>query len=204
MKTAERMNVKPAAKASIKLIEGESNIIKAFDSIKRRGVSLQRELHIAACSVLAHVGKHKDIRLVTRALESVPDMVRGNALRSWFDAFAPVTFDKGKAKYDSSKQVRLADAMGKPFWSFKAKEGTEYESPNFAKLIESLVKRLETDQLKVGSNHADAIAMLNELATAYELAEPSETEESTESETVPPIPAEPVSETATAETAQAA
>jgi hypothetical protein len=52
--------VKSAKPSAIKLIEGESAIKKALASIKTRGATLQRDIHTACCSVLAHVGKHKD------------------------------------------------------------------------------------------------------------------------------------------------
>src|SRR6185312_15120942 len=101
-------NVKASTPATIKLIDGESAIKKALASIQTRGATLQRDIHTAACSVLAHVGKHSDIRLVTELLKALPDMTRKNAVKAWFEFYGPVTFAEGDViKFNASNPVRL-------------------------------------------------------------------------------------------------
>jgi hypothetical protein len=89
--------------------------------LKARGTTLNAAIHSAACSVLAHVGQHRDIRMVDRLLVVVSDSVRANRLKVWFSAFGPVEFVEGQAKYRRAKTL-LGDAVAKPFWKFKAKK----------------------------------------------------------------------------------
>ena len=152
-------NEKPAA---IKLIEGESAIKKALESIKARGASLQRDIHTAACSVLAHVGKHKDVRLVSKLLESMPDMSRKNAIKAWFESFGPVAWnEKGEIMYQPATRMQLGAAMGKPFWSFKPEAA--YVPLEVSKAFDSFIKRLEKDSKETGRDHAKLISQLTNL-----------------------------------------
>jgi hypothetical protein len=162
--------VKAATPAKLVLIEGEKAIAKALDSIKARGASLQKDCHTAACSVLQHVGKHKDIRLVTRLLESMPDMTRKNAVKAWFEFFGPIAFtDKGEIKYAAEKPVQLGAAMGKPFWSFKPEAA--YIPLEVGKAFDSFIKRLEKDHKETGRDHSKLVAQLLNLRPDDESAE---------------------------------
>lgn len=99
-----------------------SSVAKAEAAlVKARGTTLNAAIHSAACSVLAHVGQHRDVRLVDRLLVVVSDSVRANRLKAWFSAFGPVEFVEGQAKYRRARTL-LGDAVAKPFWKFKAKK----------------------------------------------------------------------------------
>ncbi|TYO65485.1 hypothetical protein FXV83_16245 [Bradyrhizobium hipponense] len=151
--------VKAATPSVIKLIDGETAIKKALASIKTRGATLQRDIHVACCSVLAHVGKHSDIRLVTELLSSLPDMTRKNAVKAWFEFFGPVTFaEGGDIKFNGANPVKLGDAMAKPFYAFKPE--ADYVPMDIAKSIDSLVKKMERDHKETGRDHTSMIAKL--------------------------------------------
>ncbi|MGX9944904.1 hypothetical protein ACTG4Q_20800 [Bradyrhizobium denitrificans] len=151
--------VKASTPATLKLIDGETAIKKALASIQTRGASLQRDIHVAACSVLAHVGKHSDIRLVTELLKALPDMTRKNAVKAWFEAHGPVLFVEGDViKFNPATTLRLGDAMAKPFWVFKPE--AEYVPMDIAKSIDSLVKKMERDHKETGRDHTSMIAKL--------------------------------------------
>ena len=152
-------NVKNATPAAIKLVESVPAIEKLLASIKTRGATLQKDIHIAACSVLAHVGKHGDVRLVSRLLESCPDMTRKNAIKAWFEAFGPVAFgEKGEVKHNPATKLQLATAMGKPFWVFKPEEA--YVPMDVAKAFDSFIKKLEKDHKETGRDHTSMVAKL--------------------------------------------
>ena len=151
--------VKTAAPAAIKLIEGESAIKKALESIKTRGASLQRDIHTAACSILSHVGKHKDVRLVTSLLESMPDMSRKNALKAWFEHHGPVQFtEKGEIKYAPENRMLLGNAMAKPFWAFKPEAA--YVPLNVSAAFDQFIKKLEKDHKETGVDHSKLVSQL--------------------------------------------
>jgi hypothetical protein len=131
----------------------EAEINKAVSRFTRHGQLLQAEAHRIACSVLRHVGEYRDIHVVRRFLDAMPDMARANALRTWFETFGPVTFDGNVAYFNKAGKTKLGEAIDKPFWKFKANEGEEYQPVNPSALIEALIKKLEKDGLKTGRDH---------------------------------------------------
>ncbi len=137
---------------------------KALDNliadIKTRGESLARDTHIAACSVLLHVGKHSDIRMVTRLLDAVHATTRKNALMAWFEHYGQVTFGaKGECTFVADKATMLGEAMAKPFWQFSPEPA--YKPLDIGTFIDSMVKKLKTDTDKTKRDHADLINHLN-------------------------------------------
>ena len=151
----------PASPAPVKvtLITSLKAIDAAIISMHERGQSLQTDMHTVACSVLAHVGKHRDTRVVMKLINAVPDMVRMNSLKLWFETFGNVKFD-GKDVRLTDNACRIADAMKKPFWKFKATEGVPYEPVDIPAMIASMVKRLEKDAKITGMDHSAVIHKL--------------------------------------------
>lgn len=135
--------------------------IKALHVI---GATYQQRVHVLACSVLAHVGKHGDTRpvtaMVSKMIEAMPDMVRVNSLKAWFEAFGKITFDKDVAGYAKSKTQRLGEAMEKPFWKFKSLEGVVYEPLVFGTWADKQIKLLQKDAEKTGRNYDALILQL--------------------------------------------
>jgi hypothetical protein len=162
--------VKTAKPEVLKLVDSVPAIEKLLASIKTRGATLQKDIHVAACSILQHVGKHSDVRLVSKLLESMPDMSRKNAIKAWFESFGPVAWnEKGEIKYQPATKLQLATAMGKPFWSFKPE--ADYVPLDVAKAFDSFVKRLEKDAKETGRDHASLIANLANLRPGDESEE---------------------------------
>jgi hypothetical protein len=154
--------VKEAKAATFTLITGTADIEKALASIKTRGAALQQDIHKAGCSVLAHVGKHKDIRLVTKLLDAMPDMARKNAIKAWFESFGPVIFaEDGKIAYHPATSLRLGDAMAMPFWRFKPEQA--YVPMNVGQALDQLIKKLEKDHKETGNSHLAIVAGLSKL-----------------------------------------
>lgn len=163
--------VKPAAApATLTLVVGATNITSRLAALKTTLANAQAETHVLACSILSHVGKHKDVRLVTTMLESLGDMVRKNAVKSWFEAHGPIAFnDKGEIRFEKSRPLQLAKAMGTPFWKFKPE--AEYKPLEMDKTFDRWIKMLETDQTKAGRDHSGLIAQLLAIRPASESAE---------------------------------
>lgn len=138
-----------------KLIKTEALILKAIGSIKTRGNNLQNDVHIAACSILALFADSKDVRIVRTFMEALPASYRTNALRDWFTAYGPVSWDKNKAvfnaKFDLSeldKSVR--QALLDPFWLFSPE--AVYQPLNLNAKLDQLIKALASDQTKGDHN----------------------------------------------------
>ena len=146
--------------SKITLWNTAAEIEAAIDSFKRRGATLQKDAHKIACSVLQHVAEHHDVRMVTRFLEAMPEAIRSNAVRKWFETFGPVGFDKKGPLYVADRKTRLADAINTPFWRFAASEGTEYKPLDVEKFLQDAVKRLRKDEKETGRNHSATIMAL--------------------------------------------
>ncbi|QPC44922.1 hypothetical protein HW532_20815 [Kaustia mangrovi] len=164
--------MKPIAPSE--LLTTEDGFKRAFKSIRDRGASLQRSVHIAACSVLQHLEKHKDVRMVQALFVALPKSYRTNALRDWFMAFGPVTFKDNKPVYTkkgaTKGKVKLTAAMDKPFWEFSPEK--PYVPLNPVEALDSLIKRLNTDAEKTDRDHS---ALINTLTAAKQANAPATT-----------------------------
>ncbi|KRR22151.1 hypothetical protein [Bradyrhizobium retamae] len=135
--------------ATVKLLVGEKAIKAALVSIHRRGQTLQQDIHQAACSVLDHVAKHSDIRLVTELLVACPDMTRKNALKDWFVAFGPVMIDGDEVTFVKGKACDVKGAMLEPFWMFSPEP--VYVPVDVAALLDKIIKKLAKDEKETGA-----------------------------------------------------
>lgn len=164
----------------ITLIPARS-IPKAIKAIHTDGQKLQTSMHTLACSVLKHLGKTKDVRHTLAFLQAMPEMSRLNSLKQWFEAYGPVRFPTAEERQSGApeimfvkdKKTLLGDAMGNPFWKFKAQEGVDYVAMDVAKEIERMLKRLKKDAEKTGVDHKGLIAGLQTAHKAYD--KPAET-----------------------------
>ncbi|WP_156164416.1 hypothetical protein [Bradyrhizobium sp. LTSP885] len=148
----------------MKLLVGTKAIEDALMSIHRRGQTLQADIHVAACSVLQHLGQHSDIRIVAKLLNAMPEMGRKNAMRDWFVEYGPVMFDGDQPVFMQGGKVRLGDAMANPFWKFSPEK--PYEAIDVAALIASTIKKLQKDEKEAKANHGSLIAGLEKLIPA--------------------------------------
>lgn len=150
------------AKVELKLYATLGEIDDAVKAFHKRGQSLQSEAHRIACSVLKHVGEHGDIRVVAKFLQAMPELSRVNALRAWFEAFGPVTFQGNAPVYVKGGKTKLGEAMAEPFWKFKLEPA--YQPIDPVKALESLIKRFKTDMKETQRDHSAIIAALAKIA----------------------------------------
>jgi hypothetical protein len=134
--------------ATVKLLVGEKAIKDALMSIHRRGQTLQQDMHVAACSVLAHVEKHSDIRLITAMIAACPEMTRKNALKEWFVKFGPVTIDGDEVEFVKGKGCDLKTAMLTPFWTLLPEP--DYKAIEVVKFLDKAIKQLARDEKELG------------------------------------------------------
>lgn len=151
-----------------------------IDAFAKSGTKLQTEAHKLACSVLLHLAKNKDTRVLHRLILGMPEMVRTNGLRAWFETFGAVKFISDADHPESpeqifivkDKQVMLADAMAKPFWKFVANEGKPYEPVDFKAEIQRLMEKLGKDTAKTGRNYNAEIKALRAIISPAGVMEP--------------------------------
>ncbi|AGC35984.1 hypothetical protein HOS23_gp01 [Rhizobium phage RHEph09] len=130
--------------------------------------------------MLQAVSRHGNINVLTHFLAAVPEMVRTNALQSWFEAFGQVSYSAIKEgetpvwRIDRSKKVKLGDAMAKPFWKFKAHEGAPYEPLDMKKWLEQAISRLTKDAQKTGNSHDHLVLFLKTYNPEMEQGKPTQ------------------------------
>jgi hypothetical protein len=151
-----------APKVAMSLYTKSKDIEAAVVRIHSAGQTLQTDMHVAACSIIQHLGKHKDVRLVNKLLQAMPEMSRQNSLIMWLEAFGNVVYSKDTKGFIMvpDKGIKLGEAIDKPFWKFKANEGVAYEAIDLQKLVESTVKLLKRDTEKTGRDHSVLVAAM--------------------------------------------
>lgn len=148
----------------IVLLTSTKSIETAIEKMYNDGQKLQTTMHVLACSVLKHLGQHKDIRVLHKLLNAIPEFGRVNALRAWFEEFGPVVFTGNNPALVSSKSVRLGDAMAKPFWKFRTEK--PYEAVDVVAMIESMRKKLLKDATETKRDHGPLIKHLDDMKRA--------------------------------------
>lgn len=121
--------------------------------INSKGQSFQRSVHICAVSILVHLEKHSDTRMVSKLFAALPAAMRTNALRAWFEFHSPVCFGKkDEITLDKAKTYKLAAAMVTPFWEFAAE--APYEPMNIDKFLKQAIAKLERDAKESNRDHS--------------------------------------------------
>jgi hypothetical protein len=130
------------------------------------GISLQTEAHKLCVSVLSHVGRNHDVRMVSDLLKAMPDMARRNAVKDWFVAFGPVAIDGDTISYVADKATEIAKGTAEPFWKFSPEP--LYVAIDVAKMLQKSVKRLEKDATETGRDHSKTIKALQNAELALQ------------------------------------
>lgn len=151
-------------KFNVPVITGAKAIVKAIDANRLNGISYQAKLHELAMSVLLHVAKHGDVRMVDYFVTAQIDSTRTNSLKKWFEKYGPVMFDNDGIHYvKRDKPVSRAAGEAEPFWKLVAMEGVAYIPLDVEKEINSLITKLEKDAKKAGTSHSATIIELRKL-----------------------------------------
>lgn len=159
------------AKPALALLGTVKAIETAIADIHTAGQSLQTQMHLVACSVLQHVGKNKDTRVLLKLMNAMPDMARKNSLIQWFETYGNVKYSTEAKTFVlvKDKAIRLGTAIEKPFWKFKANEGVEYEAMDVKKFVAGAIAKLQKDAEKTKRDHSDLINALRK-STEYQPA----------------------------------
>jgi len=135
----------------MKLYITDELINKAIASVLKRGVSLQKDIHVVACSILRVWNTSGDVSKAvsqTNALvEAMPGMSRKNALKSWVEAHAGFVWNTDENQFVyNSKRTKIADddvrqGIDVPFWDFKPEP--EYKPFDLEKLLNAMIDKTD-------------------------------------------------------------
>lgn len=126
----------------MKLITDTKLLNKAITSIRGRGKKLDKDIHIAAVSCIAHIKKHRDVTVANSLIDAMPKGSRTNALRAFLEHFGQVSYDeKAKAMvFDRDKTADVQGAIEKPWTEFKPEP--VYTSINISAELNRLLSRI--------------------------------------------------------------
>lgn len=83
----------------------QSDVAKLITTIAERGVSLQTDIHQAACSTLDHARAHGDWTGITRLMDALPNGQRVKALAYWYGYFSNGKVSLSRNKENGAWQV---------------------------------------------------------------------------------------------------
>jgi hypothetical protein len=141
--------------AIVKPVQSVKELDKLFASISNNRKALQTQMHTAAVSVLWHVAKHSDVRVIDKLFTALQDdkdsAIRMNALIQWLCDFAPVSYEASTKAWSFDRSMSAADTAKRfqagvkvPFW-VHSKE-PEYKPLDMAAFIATALKRIQKDE----------------------------------------------------------
>lgn len=96
----------------------------AIVAASKAGNSVQRDYQVIALSLIQHVGKHGDIRLVRTMLDTFPESLRKDAMEKYLLEFGAMRKDDANVfHYDGEKATRLGDALSTAWWKTIKQQG---------------------------------------------------------------------------------
>lgn len=142
----------------MKLLSDLTSINKAITSINTRGAKLDESIHIAACSVLAHVAQHRDTTIADKLVNAMPKGGRKLALVEFMLAYGTMCkLDPSKDKdaikagrlfkNDDARTLNINDAMAKSWTEFK-KESHPITAFDAQSAVKALLDRLNNANAK--------------------------------------------------------
>ena len=120
------------AKETTKAVITEKDLFKdekaasaAEEKAVTAGQSLQKTYQRIVCTYLVHLAKHKDIRVIRRMLDNMPQSLRKDSMQKFilqYGTVKAVEDENGKATYhyDGTKKLQLGLALEKAWWLAKA------------------------------------------------------------------------------------
>lgn len=142
----------------MQLIVESKPLAKLVSSIAERGIKLDADMHLAACSVLAHTAAHRNKTLIGNLVEALPKSARRKALIDWFERFGPYRIGYTNCavvmpKADTPEWVAYMDdfeqiierACDTPFWLEK-ETGAKDKKPLDMSAIIAYLNRKAVDK----------------------------------------------------------
>lgn len=139
----------PIVKAD-QLLSTEAEIKKAMEAAEKNAGTVQKQYQRIALSIIQHLAKNKDIRLVRRMLDKFPEGLRANSMKAFLERFGQVRFvtegDKlkdstlevGQAIFDATKKLKLGEAIETPW--YKAAKEPEYKPLDLDAMIQNVIR----------------------------------------------------------------
>lgn len=165
------------------------NLVK---SIRTRAANLDRDIHTAAVSGMAHYKEHNDASIMTDLVKAVSAYniksgkfdgrsVRGASLRKWIEDFGGLKWSKNaygkQGGFVFNKQldkqridIDVQDAMAQPFWSYtsdEVKDAKEVSPMDMMRKVRDQIRKIAAGesekQVFSSTNMANATTIVNSI-----------------------------------------
>lgn len=141
------------------IIKGKDLLKKAVDKVCKTSHTFQADLHIVACSALAHLIDCGDPVYITRLMTGLHTGTRKKSLQVWFKTHGAMTFDDtGVCVFHKeeveNKPFTLEEAIKVPYWELVGAERDPkpLDIGQLIKMIQRRVTQAEEDGYTVPSD----------------------------------------------------
>lgn len=138
--------------SKIERITDVAKLGKFIDGIKTRGAKLDKDIHQAAVSAVAHFDKCGDVGYINRLYLALGKGARHAAYIAWVTQFGGVTANEGEGKdttpfiKDKNKTVDLDGGEALPWYECKPSPKPDEVLDYFALLMKAVTKKAKEGQ----------------------------------------------------------
>ena len=171
----------------MKLLTNTTDIQKAIESIAKRGLKLDNDIHVAGVSVLEHVALHGDTTLLDKLVAAMPKGSRKSMFCEWACHFGCVrmldrsdeadkaAIEQGRLfKKDKTKQHDLEGMIAMAWYNFKP-EPDLLDTFDAAKMVASMMRKYN-NAVKQGAKIEGGDAAITSLKALMQSLETSSAE----------------------------
>ena len=143
--------------ANVKVVPAGESLDKFIKSVHTRGARLERDIHRACVSAVAHRIGCGDNSYMQKLVDGMPKGQRTNAIILWFNNYGSVEYNKQTKKFANHgtdndpierdkpdvevMESRLQEGARDPYWNSKAQEGVPFDALTDAENVLKLLER---------------------------------------------------------------
>lgn len=150
-KASKQASKQAASAIAIPKLMDKPAIEKAIESIGNRGAKLDKDIQLAALSIVAHIDKHREVSLAIKLYKAMPQGMRRNALVAFFLGVSMVEVNMDKETkgdrpllFDGSKKTDMETAVSKPWFKFVPEKSPDeaFNPDKFISIMQSKLRKL--------------------------------------------------------------
>lgn len=160
-KQRSRLAGKGAGTAGLRLLKEDR---AGTDHVGLSRPQERKLVHRIAVSMLAHMAKYGDVRIINRLLDEVKEELEKEALIAWFCKYGNVSMDDGNRFRLSGGKIALDAADKHPYWKGIRKDAGKPGRKRFdfrAELMRLVGRATEAAVRREDASHVDMVLLEN-------------------------------------------
>lgn len=151
----------------MQVITDKASLIKLIESITKRGKALDRDIHLAGVSALAHLEAHGDIGMVNRLFLGMPKGSRKAAMTSWLLKYGRLLANTQESKvtspfvYAKEKANDIEGSIADPWYDHSPDKKPD-EVFDVQAAVMAILKKAKGKELAHGNLLAQLQALVSE------------------------------------------